>query len=211
MTIPITISTDRRKIISQAVHETITHFGNELLPEEALCFYYAGLTAALCNHVLQTFLAQAGHPDSTLYHYCMECGNISIRTTSDPNDHSQAVNFGGYGNTAKQGKFHCWVVGVYKRYGQTFQIIGPSEFIDLTSRFYPINAQKQGWTWRRDDIHDYVWLQEDQLEEFGISPYCEEKVSIEFNNYWCDFDKDYKFLDYSIRRYVKLKNPTYKE
>ena len=209
MTIPITISKDRRKLISQAVHETIIHFENQLPPEEeSRCFYYAGLTAELCNYVLRTCLAQDGYSDSNLYSYLMKCGSISIRTTSDPNDNSQGINFGALGNTTKLGEFHCWVVGVYKRYDQIYQIIQPSEFIDLTSRFYSINAQKQDWTWQRDDIDDYVWLQENQLGEFGISPCVDEQASIKFSNWWFDFDKDNDFFNDAEIRYVKLKNPT---
>ena len=208
MPIPITISIENRKLISQAVHETIIHFQDKykLPSEEVRCFYYAGLTTQLCNYVLRTCLAQDKNPDYSLYSYCMECGSISIRTTSDPNDNSQGINFGAFGNTTQQGEFHCWVVGVYKLYNQIYKRIEPSEFIDLTSRFYSINAQKQDGTWQRDDIHDYVWLPENELDELGISPWIDEKASIEFSNSWLYFDEYEKFFNYSKDRYFELKN-----
>ena len=55
MTTFITISVDRRELISQAVNETIIHFRDNLpQEEESLCLYYAGLTADLCSCIINT-------------------------------------------------------------------------------------------------------------------------------------------------------------
>ena len=197
MTKFITISVDRRELISQAVHETIIHFEDNLPQEkESLCLYYAGLTADVCTSILCEL------NNNSSFFYRMNCGLFSICTNLNSSNSNQAVNFGATGISLNQGEYHCWVVGVYN---QTGYVIPPSEFIDLTSRFYPINAQKQRWTWNRDDIGDYLWLQDSELDKLRISPFADQQASEEAHQKWIDFDADQKFLDFSMNKYIDLR------
>ncbi len=202
MTTFITISVDSRELISQAVNETIIYFRNnslreELQEEESLCLYYAGLTADLCTNILYDL------NNNSSFFYRMNCGKFSICTNLNSSNSNQAVNFGATGTSLNQGKYHCWVVGLYD---QTGYVIHPSEFIDLTSRFYPINAQKQRWTWNRNDIGDYLWLQdsESELEKLRISAFADQQASEEAYKKWSDFDADQKILKFSMKKYDDL-------
>jgi hypothetical protein len=49
-------------------------------------------------------------------------------------------------------------------------------------------------------------LPENELNELGISPWIDEKASIEFSNSWLYFDEYEKFFNYSKNRYFELKN-----
>jgi hypothetical protein len=191
------LSQIRRDAIANAVHKTIDNFSDKLPPKtNGLCLYYANLGVEVC-----TFIYQKVTQDKTLY-YSIFGGSISIRATCDPNDKSKAVNFGFDKPSFENGRFHCWIVGLCKEN----QLIVPNQFIDFTSRHYKSNALEQHHQWEREDIADYLWLDNQAYldEKYGISVMPDEIIRKKAREEWLRIGFRGDMLRYAIETYSSI-------
>jgi|GEM_PF-5649034 len=195
----------RRDAIANAIHHTIDTFFNSdesFRRKNSSCLYYAHLGSEVCTRIYSEI-----NRDQSIY-YSVQGGSISIRSTSDTNDTSQGVNFGGKGESDKpsfeEGRFHCWIVGLCKN----GQLITPNanEFIDFTSKYYHCHALNQGHEWTRRDIDDYLWVdnQCDLRSKYGISVKADEEIRKKSQQKWEQFDSSQAMLECAVRTYLSL-------
>lgn len=195
------LSQIRRDAIANAVDQTIDTFSDKLPPKaNSLCLYYANLGMEVCTVVYREVTQ-----DKTSY-YSLHGGSIRIRATSDPNDTSKAVSFGAKNKLDKpsfeNGRFHCWIVGLCK----DNQLIIPNEFIDFTSRHYKSNALEQHHEWEREDIGDYLWLdnQGDLEEKYGVSVMVDETIQQKAREQWLKTEFKDDMLRYANKTYLSM-------
>ncbi|MDF2387631.1 hypothetical protein JMG10_39670 [Nostoc ellipsosporum NOK] len=191
-----------RDAIDSAVHQTIETFGNKLPPKaNGLCLYYACLGALICTGVYQQ-----ATKDPTVY-YDIEAGSISIRATSDSKDTSKAVNFGVNKPCLENGNFHCWIVGLYREK----QLIIPNEFIDFTSRFYKSIALELGDQWERNDISNYLWIdnQYDLKELYGISFEPDPGITKNAWKKWDELEFSREMQEHALEIYLQIIKSTH--
>lgn len=195
------LSQIRKDAISNAVHRTIETFSDKLPPKaNGLCLYYANLGMDVCTWI---YWQVTGH--KTL-HYSLQGGSICIRATSDPKDTSKAVSFGAKNEfdqpSFEHGRFHCWIVGLCKEN----KLIIPNEFIDFTSRHYKSNALEQHHEWEREDIGDYLWLdnQGDLQEKYGISVMPDEIIRQKATETWLNTEFKGDMVRYAVDTYLSI-------
>ncbi|MDB9341706.1 MULTISPECIES: hypothetical protein [Cyanophyceae] len=195
------LSQIRRYAIANAVHQTVDTFSDKLPPKtNSLCLYYANLGMEVCTVVYQKVTQDETH------YYSLVGGSICIRATSDCNDTSKAVSFGAMNEFDKpsfeNGRFHCWIVGLCK----DNQLIIPNEFIDFTSRSYKFNALEQHHLWEREDIGDYLWLdnQGDLEEQYGISVMVDENIRLQAREHCLNIEFKDDMLKYAIKTYLSI-------
>lgn len=189
------LSNNRRDAIATSIHQTVQAFFDRLRYKvNGLCLYYAGLGMDVC-----TFVYQKVSKDETLY-YSLQGGSISVRVASDPVDVSRGVNFGAINPSFKIGSYHCWIVGLCRER----QVINPFEFIDFTSKYYKTNSLEQGHNWEKTDIDDYLWLDQDEMEKYGVSVNIDENITQQAMEAWSNISfKDAMFCQ-AIQNYKSI-------
>ncbi|MBN3950347.1 MAG: hypothetical protein HWQ38_29295 [Nostoc sp. NMS7] len=189
------LSNNRRDAIATSIHQTVQAFSDRLPGKvNGLCLYYAGLGMDVCTVVYQKV-----SKDETLY-YSLQGGSISVRVASDSEDVSKGVNFGAINPSFKTGSYHCWIVGLCKE----SQVITPFEFIDFTSKHYKSNSLEQGHSWGRTDIGDYLWLDQDHMEKYGVSFDCDKNITQQAIKAWSDISFKDAMLCQAIQNYKSI-------
>ncbi|MEH2396890.1 hypothetical protein [Nostoc sp.] len=189
------LSNNRRDAIATSIHQTVQAFSDRLhYNVNGLCLYYAGLGMDVC-----TFVYQKVSKDETLY-YSLQGGSISVRVASDPEDVSRGVNFGVINPSFKTGSYHCWIVGLCR----VRQVIKPFEFIDFTSKHYKSNSLEQGHNWERTDIDDYLWLDQDEMEKYGVSVNFDKNITQQAMEAWSNTSFKGAMLCQAIQNYKSI-------
>jgi hypothetical protein len=192
------LSKKRKDAIAAALHKTIESYSARISPDQEcthrLCLYYANLGAELL-----TMISRQVNKDETISYQAMG-GSFSLRISKNQQDNSKGINFGAEYPNFETGHFHLWIVGLVKNN----QVIQPYEFIDFTSKFYSLNALEQGYQWERNDIFDYLWLDESQLESYGVFIVANSFIIEKANSAWVNLDFSGEMLKLAFENYINI-------
>jgi|NOAtaT_7_FD_contig_81_1083870_length_3017_multi_2_in_0_out_0_3 hypothetical protein len=195
----IRLSKHRKDAIATALHKTIESYSAKISPYQEqthlLCLYYAML-----GEKLLTIISRQVNNDKTISYQAMG-GTFSLRISKNQQDNSRGINFGAEYPNFESGKFHLWIVGLVKNN----QVIHPYEFIDFTSKYYSKNALEQhGYIWERDDIFDYLWLDETQVEDYGIRFIDYEFITNKAILAWSNIEFREEMFQQAVKNYKEI-------
>lgn len=193
----INLSNNQKKSIAEAIHKTIAiDYKSNFSTNYNLCFYYANLGMDLCTAILRRL-----NKNRNLF-YTTVGGSFSMRISKDSSDNLRGLNWGAGVPNLESGNFHLWIVGVIENY----EFIQPCEFIDFTSRFYGKNSSELGCRWEREDIPDYLWMNDKQLEDYGISVKPDDELTTKIHAAWKVFDLNTQMLKQAFDNYKNIIN-----